>query len=213
MPESRINSRKLTLGQQRSPVQQRSRQRRDAILRATAALLEKVGFDGLTTTLVAREMGISVGSLYHYFPHKQAILYAIGEQWLAAYSGALEELASLPIETLGLEKYVNSAIATLGQVYENQRGVLPLVHAMYAVPELRDLDEQHDVLIISHLDKQFSRLGLSDSKAERERVARLWLEMTHALFVSISTQSGSRARRSRADLSRLCLTLLESHLG
>ena len=72
------------------PMQQRSRQRREEILLITGVLLERVGFDGLTTILIARELKISVGSLYHYFPNKQAILYAMAEHWLAEYSLAHE---------------------------------------------------------------------------------------------------------------------------
>ena len=57
--------------------QARSKQRAEEIMRATAALLDEVGFDDLTTILIAKDLGISVGSLYHYFPNKQSILDAI----------------------------------------------------------------------------------------------------------------------------------------
>ena len=63
------------------PVQKRALERREAILRVTALLLEEVGQDDLTTILVAKRANISVGTLYHYFPNKYAILNALGEQW------------------------------------------------------------------------------------------------------------------------------------
>jgi AcrR family transcriptional regulator len=61
----RIETRKAKMGQQRRPMQQRSRQRRVEILKTTAALLERVGFDDQTTKLIAHELKIYVGSLYH----------------------------------------------------------------------------------------------------------------------------------------------------
>ncbi len=210
--QERIDRRKRTLQNQRQPVQQRSRQRREEILLATATLLEQVGFDDLTTTLVANEMGISVGSLYHYFPHKQAILHAMGEHWLEEYSAALARMQAAQLEHMELSQFAELAVAELLAVYKRQRGMLPLVHAMYAVPELRDLDDQHDDLVISEMAAMFVRIGLSSGKTERERVARLWLEMTHAMLLSIVEQRGSRAGKSRADLVNVCRALLETYI-
>ncbi len=200
--------RKLKVTEQRTPRQERSLQRREHILNTTAMLLERVGFDDLTTILIAREMGISVGSLYHYFPNKQAILYALGEHWLEEQTRALDEIAAWDLEAMDLETFVDKSFPRMLAVYREQRGMLPLVQAMWAVPELRDLDDEHDELLISRLAEMFRRLGLSHSKAERERRGRLMLEMLHALFVSIVEQSGTRAARSLADLKALGLTLL-----
>ncbi len=208
MVEHRIEGRKRKMVQQRTPRQERSQQRRGEILRTTATLLERVGFDDLTTILIAREMGISVGSLYHYFPNKQAILYALGEQWLAEQTRALEEIAAQDLEGMDLADFIEVAFPRMLAVYREQRGLLPLVQAMWAVPELRDLDDEHDEMIINRLAVMFQRLGLPQSKAERERRGRLMLEMTHALFISIVEQSGPRAARSLADLKALGLTLL-----
>ena len=56
------------------PVQKRAQERRNLILGITAELLEEVGQDDLTTILVAKRAGVSVGTLYHYFPNKYAIM-------------------------------------------------------------------------------------------------------------------------------------------
>jgi AcrR family transcriptional regulator len=208
MSEERIARRKSQLDNKRKPVQQRSRQRRSEIMLATASLLEKVGFDDLTTTLIARELNISVGSLYHYFPHKQAILHAIGEQWLQEYTHTLKDIASADLEAMTIAQFSRHSVEQLLQVYRRQQGMLPLVHAMNAVPELRDLDAHHDELVIGLLAPMFARLGVSGGLQERQRRARLWLEMTHALLLSIVLQTPARARKSQADLTRLAATLL-----
>jgi AcrR family transcriptional regulator len=209
MLEERIRSRKQKIGNQRKPLQERSRQRREDILRTTSALLEKVGFDDLTTILIASELNISVGSLYHYFPNKQAILYALGEQWLEEQTLALEEIASKPLESFSLDAFVELAFNRILDVYREQRGMLSLVQAMWAVPELRDLDDRHDELIIRHLAAMFRRLGMPQGKAERERRGRLMLEMTHALFLSIVEQPPARAARSLKDCKAMGVTLLQ----
>ncbi len=58
------------------PVQARSTASVDAILKATVQVLLRVGKDRLTTTRVAARAGVSVGTLYQYFPNKSALLRA-----------------------------------------------------------------------------------------------------------------------------------------
>ena len=60
----------------KSPVQARSTASVDAILKATVQVLLKVGKEKLTTTRVAARAGVSVGTLYQYFPNKSALLKA-----------------------------------------------------------------------------------------------------------------------------------------
>jgi AcrR family transcriptional regulator len=211
MNENRIASRKGKFGSRGQPVQARSRQRHEEILQTTGRLLEQVGFDDLTTILIARELGISVGALYHYFPNKQAILYAMGERWLQEYTTALDDTCARPLEELSLEGFVAALLNRLLRVYHEQKGLLPLIQAMYSVPELRDLDETHDTLVIERLSQLLRRMGFEQRKSELNRIGRLWLEMTHALMLSIAEQKPAKARASTADLHWVAYQLLEKH--
>jgi len=193
------------------PVQARSQQRHREILDTTASLLERVGFDELTTILVARELGISVGTLYHYYPNKQAILYALGSAWLDEMSGALADISSWDIEKLGMKTVIDRLVERLAKVYRHQRGLLPLVQALWAVPELRKLDEEHDKLVIDHMSKLFARLDISSDVAELNRLARLFLELSHALLLTVVNQAATPASRSLADLKFLVYSLLNRH--
>lgn len=56
------------------PRQERSKVTFNIILEATAHILESVGFDKFNTNAVAQKSGVSIGSLYQYFPSKQALL-------------------------------------------------------------------------------------------------------------------------------------------
>ena len=60
----------------KSPVQARSTASVDAILKATVQVLLRIGKEKLTTTRVAARAGVSVGTLYQYFPNKRALLRA-----------------------------------------------------------------------------------------------------------------------------------------
>lgn len=200
--------RKSQLTPRREPVQARARERTRQILDATGRLLEEVGLDDLTTILIAKEIGVSVGSLYHYFPNKHAILYAMGEQWLAGMTAALEELGQGELEEMSLEAFTGELLERLLAVYREQRGLLPLVQAMWGIPELHELDARHDELVIRHLTKMFLRLGFSCPPNEMNRVARLTLETFHAVFLVIVNQEGVRSQRTKDDLQQMLLTIL-----
>lgn len=62
------------LAPRKSPVQARSTTSVNAILEATVQVLLEVGKERLTTTRVAHRAGVSVGTLYQYFPNKSALL-------------------------------------------------------------------------------------------------------------------------------------------
>jgi AcrR family transcriptional regulator len=83
------------------PRQERSRATVDTILSATARVLVKKGFDGLTTNSVAEAAGVSIGSLYQYFPSKEALVAALIEQHIEQMNSAilheLTRVAQLPM--------------------------------------------------------------------------------------------------------------------
>ena len=83
------------------PRQERSKATVDTILAATARVLVKKGFDGLTTNSVAEQAGVSIGSLYQYFPSKEALVAALIEQHIeemhAALLSEMTRVAQLPM--------------------------------------------------------------------------------------------------------------------
>ncbi|MCX5496475.1 TetR/AcrR family transcriptional regulator [Kaistia dalseonensis] len=62
----------------------------DAIFEATIQVLLADGPNRLTTTRVAQRAGVSVGTMYQYFPHKQALLYALNERYLEIVAEKVE---------------------------------------------------------------------------------------------------------------------------
>ncbi len=86
----------------RKPAQQsRSQVTVDAILEGAARLFAEGGLEKVTTNQIAELAGVSVGSLYQYFPSKQAILGELidrhTEQTLARLAGRLEAFGREPI--------------------------------------------------------------------------------------------------------------------
>ena len=82
--------------------QERSRATVDALIEATARLLVREGFDRASTNRIAQEAGVSIGSLYQYYPSKEALVAAVidhhNRELMQLVRGALAKVAALPIE-------------------------------------------------------------------------------------------------------------------
>ncbi|GAP99988.1 TetR/AcrR family transcriptional regulator [Leptolyngbya sp. NIES-2104] len=78
------------------PKQERSHFTVEAILTATTHILTEQGYDQLTTNRVAERAGVSIGSLYQYFPNKQALIFALAEH----HANAMMQLAQQHLEGL-----------------------------------------------------------------------------------------------------------------
>ncbi|MCC7052087.1 MAG: TetR/AcrR family transcriptional regulator [Gemmatimonadaceae bacterium] len=89
----------------RLPVQKRGQQRVEAILDAAELVLSEIGVDAATTNAIADRAGASVGSLYHFFPNKSAILAGLADRYSATATAILRrerriEDPSLPLDVL-----------------------------------------------------------------------------------------------------------------
>jgi AcrR family transcriptional regulator len=82
----------VLLEPRKSPVQARSAASVDAVLEATIQVLLSVGKERLTTTRVAARAGVSVGTLYQYFPNKSALLQAVLKRHMEQVAEAVERV-------------------------------------------------------------------------------------------------------------------------
>jgi len=83
-----------TLKPRKTPIQARSTASVDAILQATIQVLTSVGKERLTTTRVAARAGVSVGTLYQYFPNKSALLQAALRRHMDHVRSAIETVCA-----------------------------------------------------------------------------------------------------------------------
>lgn len=88
-------SAKPDLDARKQPRQARSQATVDAIFEAAIQVLLREGPNKLTTIRVAERAGASVGTLYQYFPNKQALLYAIVQRHLDRIMAQLEQAAEV----------------------------------------------------------------------------------------------------------------------
>src|SRR6185312_13440431 len=93
--------------------QQRSRATVDTLIEAIARILVREGFDKSSTNRIAGEAGVSIGSLYQYFPSKEALVGAVmdrhQQELMQVVRGVLPQVAALPMQQ-ALRKLVTLGI-------------------------------------------------------------------------------------------------------
>jgi AcrR family transcriptional regulator len=106
-------ARKMRTNPRKSASQERSRLTVNALLEATARILVREGFDKASTNRIAEVAGVSVGSLYQYFPSKEALVAAIidrhNREIMQVVRGELAAAVNQPIEQ-GVRKLVAMAV-------------------------------------------------------------------------------------------------------
>jgi AcrR family transcriptional regulator len=123
------------------PKQERSQATVQAILTATAHILTEDGYDQLTTNRVAERAGVSIGSLYQYFPNKEALIFALAEH----HANEMLQLAQQHLNGLGEGLGVGEAsLQENRSILEVLRQIIKAALAAHAVnPKLhRVLHEQ-----------------------------------------------------------------------
>ena len=93
---------KIRTNPRKSASQKRSQLTVNALLEATARILVREGFDKASTNRIAEVAGVSVGSLYQYFPSKEALVAALidrhNQKVMQAVQGELTEAVHFPVE-------------------------------------------------------------------------------------------------------------------
>jgi len=145
--------------------QERSRATVVALVEATARILVREGFDKASTNRIAEVAGVSVGSLYQYFPSKEALVVAVVERHrreiMAAVGGTLAEIVSLPVA---------AAVPRLVAVAIEGHRVDPALHRVLAeqIPRVGPLEHIDPVnraahaLFLAYLESHRDELRVPD---------------------------------------------------
>jgi AcrR family transcriptional regulator len=122
----------------KKPRQERSQATVDAILDATARVLCNTGYDRASTNRIALAAGVSVGSLYQYFPSKEALVAALAErhteQMTSLVKRKLHEVSTMPVDV---------AVRTMIRAMFDAHAVDPKLHKVLIeqVPRVGKLEK------------------------------------------------------------------------
>ncbi|MDD1963865.1 TetR/AcrR family transcriptional regulator [Pseudomonas putida] len=155
------NSRKTAATARKQPLQRRSVTTVAAIIEAAARILEERGHAGYNTNNIAQLAGVSVGSLYQYFPNKDAITIALLLRELKALRAAIEADAGDGFDAGALERMIETAArhqlerSRLAKFLDLEEARLPADQLLY--------EERQKLMTIIQSFFEGSALGGGDS--------------------------------------------------
>lgn len=186
----------------RVPHQERARATVDALVSATAQVLLKEGYDACTTNRVARVAGVSIGSLYQYFPDKEALVMAVVEQHLTRLREGLEarllELGGADLPT-AIEEMIGAMLEVQRIQPRLHRVLLEQVPRIGALGRLHELHSQYEPLITGWLEAHAEQVSVESAST--------------AAFVLIAAVEGVLTRTLLQRPAWLETGLLQRHLS
>ncbi len=211
---------RIDLRQRKSPRQARSVDTVETILTAAARVLERESLAGFNTNRVAEVAGVSVGSLYQYFPNKSALVAALIDRHESALAASIEACvaahhdrslreALLALVDIGIAQQYTRP--TLAAALDHEEARLPLG------PRLREYEQRIGAAVMTLLQRHAAELAAppqprdvqdifviakamieADAVAGRTPSADLRDRVAHALLGYLAT-ARSADRASAAD--------------
>ncbi|HEX5541053.1 MAG TPA: TetR family transcriptional regulator [Micromonospora sp.] len=120
------------------------------MLDVCAELIDEVGYEGLTTTLLAERAGVAIGSVYQFFPDKRAIVQALTQRNMDAYLGRLAERLDSGDFTHWWDG-VDAAIDEYIAMHRSTPGFRTLHFGDVVDPHLLDADRDNNSVIAEQL--------------------------------------------------------------
>jgi AcrR family transcriptional regulator len=144
-----------------TPQQARSQARINAALTAAARLLEREGAESVTTTRVAHEASMAVGSVYRYFPDKAAILDALATRYLGEFEQLMEGMVRRA-QTETWDDPVGLLIDLYAGYYRSQPALRAIWFGTGLSDEMIAADREHKRAMAQGLERIVRAQGLLD---------------------------------------------------
>lgn len=193
----------------KQPRQARSQATVDAIFEATIQVLLAEGLQRLTTIRVAERAGVSVGTLYQYYPNKQALLFGVLQRHMERVGAAVEKTMTA-VEHTPLATMIPAVIAAL---VREKTSRIDESRMLYAV------SNELGVRNLVHAAEKYARTRIAGLLATATDVRFDDIEMTAYMFFSalngplrVALESGASSKMLnslREHLVSLCLGYLE----
>ncbi|WP_434577286.1 TetR/AcrR family transcriptional regulator [Pseudomonas sp. Z5-35] len=147
-----MSNRQSAVKPRKIPAQARSRATVEAIIQAATYILTKVGWEGLTTNAIAERAGVNIGSLYQFFPNKEAVIAELQRRHAAATRTDLLDVINL----LPQQPSLRDALTLIVEMIVTEHRIAPALHK--AIHEELPHTVRHMAEDQEGLQRQFSQV-------------------------------------------------------
>ncbi|HMV33756.1 MAG TPA: TetR/AcrR family transcriptional regulator [Gemmatimonadales bacterium] len=188
----------------RRPQQERGEKRVEEILDAAESVIADLGVAATTTNAIADRAGASVGSLYHFFPNKDAIIRALAARYegemrqIKDTSLALEVAAAVPIRDM-----VNGIVDPFVAFMQRHPAYLEVFHATGDPRRPSCLSEELHQTIVGQVEALMAARAPATAPAYRRLQARFAVEYVHRMLEAAWDQPPALRQGMVDELKRL----------
>lgn len=167
----------------RVPQQDRGQRRVDRILDAAAEAIAELGVDALTTNAIAARAKTSVGSLYQFFPNKDAIVQALAARYASAFEALKDRVMALEVADLPLERMMRGIVEPIAAYCDTN----PAYRHVYAATTDEVLGPSPDEVrlheaVTARVEALIARRCPWVPEAQRHATAVVQVETVHAIL-------------------------------
>lgn len=155
-----------------APAQQRSHQRLERVLDAAESVLARHGAAAFTTTRVASVAQLPIGSVYRFFPNKEAIAEALAVRYWSDFADRVARVAGTDAAA-PLEDPVGAVLDALASGFRTNPGFLALWYGGLRTERIRDATRPARDVIATSIERILARHWPSVSPRDRETVAAM----------------------------------------
>jgi AcrR family transcriptional regulator len=200
-------------GLRKQPLQARSRARVAGILKAAGSLLGEVGYDGLSTNLIAERAQVPVGSIYQFFEGKDDIVAALVEQFQ-------DRILRLVSAQLDVDTAVHDRRAFIARLIDGIAGIQAEASAFVCVFSGSQTHARFDGLardlrrtLTRHLDRVFAEAFPRLPKDDRGRMLAAWSDITGAMIANLDRSKPGERGKLLEELKTILGAYLDAKLA
>jgi AcrR family transcriptional regulator len=173
-------------GLRKIPLQARSRARVAGILRAAGTLLGEVGYDGLSTNLIAERAQVPVGSIYQFFQGKDDIVAALIKQFQGDILGFANEQLDAGTAARDRRTFIARLVDGIAGIQAEASAFVCVYSGSQAHPRFDGLARELRRTLTRHLDRVFAEAFPRLSDDDRSRMLTAWSDITGAMIANVN---------------------------
>jgi AcrR family transcriptional regulator len=194
----------------KQPTQARSRERVAQLISIAAREISSVGVGGFSMNALVKQAGVSPGSLYQYFPNRDAVFKAVFDMYSNELIGLVEQahaqLSKLSSPTV--RDVIDGLLVPAARFYRENPAYAELHHSLSRPYAPDFVDSMVDAAVLNYVSDALVRACRCKNGDSVQRASRLILEASHAILMSCDKSDPKESRAVEKELH----TLLQSYI-
>ncbi len=195
----------------RVPQQDRGQRRIERILDAAADVIGEVGVEAASTNAIAARAATSVGSLYQFFPNKDAIVQALAIRYVAMFGQLKDTILAAEVADLPLDAMMRGIVAPIAQFCDAHPAYR---HVFSATNDTRSAAAAADAAlhatVVERVESLIGRRMPWLAPAQRRLTAVVQVETVHAVLFHVQALPPDERPPLREELVRMLVAALEA---